>query len=92
MDKRTYKCPSLHVKMIAMLNSRICVHSCSHLVALHRAFPVEADHMRQAFTAAAAAPHGGHVVVKERTVICRNDTRYWSCFLKRPVNRIPAYL
>lgn len=26
--------------------------------------------MRQTFATAAAAPHGGHVIVEERTVIC----------------------
>ena len=41
-----------------------------HLVTLHGAFPVEPNHLRQAFAATAAASHGGHVVVKEWTVIC----------------------
>lgn len=55
------------------LTNTVCLQtadSCVHLVTLHRALPVKADHMRQAFTAAAAAPHGGHVMVKEWTVIC----------------------
>lgn len=47
---------------------------CVHLVTLHRAFPTEADYMRQTFTAATAAPHGGHVVVKEWTVVCSGIT------------------
>lgn len=41
-----------------------------HLVTLHGAFPVEPNHLGQALAATAAAPHGGHVVVKEWTVIC----------------------
>lgn len=54
------------------LTNTVCVQTAGssvHLVTLNRAFPVEADHMRQAFAAAAAAPHGGHVMVKEWTVI-----------------------
>lgn len=63
-----YSKPSTHLE-----KSAVCFHICRlciHLITLHRAFPVEANHMRQAFAAAAAAPHGGHVIVKERTVIC----------------------
>lgn len=46
----------------------------AHLVALDGTLPVEAGHVRQTFTAAAAAPHGGHVVVKERAVVCGGVT------------------
>lgn len=55
------------------LTNTVCVLTagfCVHLVTFHRAFTVEADDMRQAFTAAAAAPHGGHVMVKEWIIIC----------------------
>lgn len=52
-----------------------------HLVTLHGAFPVEPDHLGQAF-AAAAAPHGGHVVVKEWTVICGVVSYKMNCLSK----------
>lgn len=48
---------------------------CAHLIALDRTFPVEPSHVRQTIAAAAAAPHGGHVVVKERAVVCSHRDR-----------------
>lgn len=60
-----------------------------HLVTLHRAFPFEADHMREAFAAAAAAPHGGHVVFEERTVVCGGDHNILDCFDRRGLPGLP---
>lgn len=43
-----------------------------HLITLQRTFPVKSNRVGQALTAATAAPHGRHVIVKERTVICKD--------------------
>lgn len=48
-----------------------------YLVTLNGALPVETGDVRQAFAAAAAAPHGGHVIVKERTVVCGSRKEIW---------------
>lgn len=74
MDKSTSVCDCNLKKNLELASTTagfMC--SCVHLITLHRAFPVEANHMRQAFATATAAPHGGHVIVKEWTVICSSN-------------------
>ena len=44
-----------------------------YLVALQRTFAAEAYRVRETL-AATAAPHGGHVVLKERALVWRNHS------------------
>jgi hypothetical protein len=53
------------------VNASMCSHRavCGYLVTLQRALPAKSDHAGNSLAAATAAPHGGHVVIKEGALI-----------------------
>lgn len=51
------------------------MHDGLDLIAFQRRLPAESEEMRQTFTAAAAAPHGGHVIIEEQLIYIHNGNR-----------------